>query len=396
MINNNVDKFITAINNSFQDNRFIKITLSNYKGLEENLKNIYIKKVIIKNEEQLSFVYRYQTKDVTKNYILKDSLALVTKLLNQNGFKIATLFTLNFDLIIDVNKNNVWGIKQLKPSLKIADTLQHDKIKIKKITPIDKKYLYDLGIVDTNGNVLKSAQDKFKQINHYIEVLSSLLKELPEKNITNLVDMGAGKGYLTFALYDYLSNTLNKSINIIGVEYRPDLVKMCNTISQNANFNQLQFIEGTIENYDNKNIDILIALHACDTATDDAIFKGITNNAALIVVAPCCHKQIRREIEKNKTKNQLDFITKYGIFLERQSEMITDSIRALILEYFGYSTKVFEFVTDLHTPKNIMITAIKNKKITKENQQEILQKIKDAKSFFGIKNHHLETKMKMV
>ena len=207
--------------------------------------------------------------------------------------------------------------------------------------------------------------------------------------------MGAGKGYLTFALYDYLTNVLNKPSNIIGVEYRQDLVDLCNKIAQNANFNNLHFEQGTIDNYNTKNIHILIALHACDTATDDAIYKGITNNADLIVVAPCCHKQIRREIEKQKSKNELDFITKYGIFLERQAEMVTDGIRGLILEYFGYSTKIFEFITDLHTPKNIMIVGTKKKNST-ENKQEILQKIKDAKAYFGIVNHHLETKMGLV
>jgi len=395
MINDNSKKFINAIVSSLQDNSFIKITLSNYKGLEENLKNIYVKKVLIKKEEQLSFIYRYQTKDITKNHQISDALILIPSLLNQNGFKIATLFTSNFDAILEMQKNNTWALKQLKPSLNAVESLHHDKIKNRKIEAVEKKYLYELNITDVNGTVLKTSQDKFKQINHYVEILSSLLKELPERTITNVVDMGAGKGYLTFALYDYLTNILNKPSNIIGVEFRQDLVDLCNKIAKNANFNNLHFEQGTIDNYDNKNIHILIALHACDTATDDAIYKGIINNADLIVVAPCCHKQIRREIEKQKCKNELDFITKYGIFLERQAEMVTDGIRSLILEYFGYSTKIFEFVTDLHTPKNIMIVGTK-KKNSNENKQEILQKIKDSKAYFGIVNHHLATKMGLV
>lgn len=395
MINDNFKKFKNAIVSSLQDNSFIKITLSNYKGLEENLKNIYVKKVLIKKEEQLSFTYRYQTKDITKNHQISDALLLISSLLTQNGFKIATLFTKNFDAVLEMQKNNTWALKQLKPSLNAVESLHHDKIKNRKIEAVEKKYLYELNITDVNGTVLKAAQDKFKQINHYVEVLSSLLKELPERTITNVVDMGAGKGYLTFALYDYLTNILNKPSNIIGVEFRQDLVDLCNKIAKNANFNNLHFEQGTIDNYDNNNIHILIALHACDTATDDAIYKGIINNADLIVVAPCCHKQIRREIEKQKCKNELDFITKYGIFLERQAEMVTDGIRSLILEYFGYSTKIFEFVTDLHTPKNIMIVGTK-KKNSNENKQEILQKIKDTKAYFGILNHHLATKMGLV
>src|SRR5690606_21493052 len=122
----------------------------------------------------------------------------------------------------------------------------------------------------------------------------------------------------------------------------------------------LSFMQGTIENYQpEKNLDILIALHACDTATDDAIAKGIKNNAALIVVAPCCHKQIRREMEKNKVKNDLDFLLKHGIFMERQAEMVTDGLRALVMEYFGYQTKAFQFVSDAHTPKNVLVVGEK-------------------------------------
>ena len=135
---------------------------------------------------------------------------------------------------------------------------------------------------------------------------------------------------------------------------------------------------------------MLIALHACDTATDDAIYKGIKAEADLIVVAPCCHKQIRREIEAGKAKNELNVILKHGIFMERQAEMVTDAIRALILQANGYTTKIFEFISGEHTAKNIMIVASRNKN-GKSNREENLKKIEDTKSFFGIKQHYLET-----
>ena len=201
--------------------------------------------------------------------------------------------------------------------------------------------------------------------------------------------MGSGKGYLTFALYDYLTNILQKNASVIGVEFRPDMVELCNGIAQKTDFENLNFVQGTIEDYDSQKTNILIALHACDTATDDAISKGISAQADLIVVAPCCHKQIRREMEKNKAKNDLDFLLKYGIFMERQAEMVTDGIRALILEYFGYKTKVFEFISDAHTPKNVLIVGVKGK-INSKKQAEILVKIKNIKEYFGIGFHHLE------
>ena len=194
------------------------------------------------------------------------------------------------------------------------------------------------------------------------------MKNLPQREILNVVDMGSGKGYLTFALYDYLTNVLNVKTKITGVEFRKDMVTFCNSNSKKSNFRNLY-------------------LHACDTATDDAIAKGIKANAYLIVVAPCCHKQIRKQITLNKKQNDVSFITQHGIFLERQAEMVTDAIRALVLEYFGYKTKVFDFITDAHTPKNIMIVG---EKISNHKNEDALLKIKNAKEFFGIKEHYLE------
>jgi hypothetical protein len=204
--------------------------------------------------------------------------------------------------------------------------------------------------------------------------------------------MGAGKGYLTFALYDYLANELHKQTFVKGVEYRKDLVDLCNNIANESQLSGLNFVQGSITDFDSTGTNVLIALHACDTATDDAIYKGILAGADLIVVAPCCHKQIRREIEKYKMQNELDFLVKHGIFMERQAEMVTDGIRSLIMEYFGYTTKVFQFVSDVHTPKNVMITGEKKSK-TASQKAEILEKIQAAKKFFGISSHYLETLM---
>ena len=217
-----------------------------------------------------------------------------------------------------------------------------------------------------------------------------LIDEVASDDILKVVDMGAGKGYLTFALYDYLVNVAKRKAEVSGIEFRPDMVKLCNQIAMDSDFKDLKFEEGTIQSYECDSLNVLIALHACDTATDEAIFKGITKSADLIVVAPCCHKQIRREMEKGKPANDLDFLLKHGIFLERQAEMITDGIRALILEYFGYKTKIFEFISDVHTPKNIMITAQKLTK-NKVDKAAILEKIKTTKAYFGIETHYLET-----
>lgn len=385
-------QFINLLRESLVSNEFIKLNLGDYKGEEPELKNVYIKKVIIKRQEKLSFLYRYKRRDVTKNYFPDEAIIEIGSLLAERGFRFAQLFTLVQDHTLRFSKGK-FVLKTEKPAITELPPTGHDKQKNRKIEAKGKPYLHQLGITDAEGEVYKNAQDKYKQINHYIEILSTLLKELPERPLTNIVDMGAGKGYLTFALYDYLNNVLNKPAKVVGVEFRKDLVDLCTTIAVKSGFEQLYFEEGTIENYvPTEAINVLIALHACDTATDEAIYQGITNDADLIVVAPCCHKQIRREIEKHKATNELDFLTRHGIFLERQAEMVTDGIRSLILEYYGYTTKVVEFISDAHTPKNVLVIGEKRRKIT-ANQQAILDKIKETKQFFGIEYHQLERLM---
>lgn len=388
-MNPKIQQYIQAFQESISNNSFIKISLGNYKGSEHDLKNIYIKRILIKKEEKLSLTYRYKTRDIVKNYTVSEGIALVETYL-QEGFQVGMLFTVEFELAIEhLNNQKIVLRKTESLDKKVEISLEHDRLKKRLIQPTEKSYLHELKITDLAGNVYKNAQDKYRQINHYVDILSSLIKELPADKLKKVVDMGSGKGYLTFALYDYLTNILKVNASVIGVEFRPDMVELCNGIAVKTGFENLSFVQGTIEDYDSTNTNILIALHACDTATDDAIYKGIIAQADLIVVAPCCHKQIRREMEKNKAKNDLDFLTKYGIFLERQAEMVTDGIRALILEYFGYKTKVFEFISDAHTPKNVLVVGIKGK-INPKKQAEILTKIEDTKAYFGIGYHHLE------
>ncbi len=385
------EEFTLSVQNSLNDNTFVKISLGNYKGKEENLKNVYVKRILIKTEEKLSFTFRYKTRDIVKNFDFREGITKVHDYLNRE-FYVATLFTTAFDLAFENLFDKKYVLRKNAPSIKEVPAAGHDRAKTRLISSNDKPYLTALKITDETGKVLVNSQDKYKQINHYIEILSTLIKEIPDAETLKVVDMGSGKGYLTFALYDYLTNVLNIKAKVTGVEFRPELVELCNTIAKNTGFDNLGFEQGTIEKYESPGTNILIALHACDTATDDAIFKGITAGAELIVVAPCCHKQIRRQIQAGKTSNDLDFLTKYGIFLERQGEMVTDGIRALILEYSGYKTKVFEFISDAHTPKNVMIAGIRNPK-AKLNDDPILQKIKNAKTYFGIEYHHLERMM---
>ncbi len=381
--------FLDKLTESFNDSTFVKLQLTHYYGTDATLQKVIIKPALIKKQLLLSFVFRHKTQDITKNHTLKNAIKKLVELIHFHNFRKAHLFTINQDYNLKLTMNTS-KLKELKATLSNTPSLQHDHQKNRKIPATNKKYLHHLNITDKDGKVYKSTQDKFKQINHYIEILSSLLEKLPTRPLTHVVDMGAGKGYLTFALYDYLNHELKVPTKAVGVEFRQNLVDLCNDVATKSNFIDLSFVQGTIENYQpDFDVHVLIALHACDTATDEAIYKGISAQADLILVAPCCHHQIRSEIEKNKQKNELDFLLKHGVFLERQAEMVTDGIRVLLLELHGYKTKVFEFISDAHTPKNVLIVAER-----KPNQQidvgKLKQKIQNTKDYFGIRQHHLE------
>ena len=373
-------KFSSAIEGSLQDGSFVKLALGDYRGTEDQLKNIHVRKIQIKREEKLSFTYRYKTRDIVKNQSLVEGVAHIREAL-ASGFRVATLFTTAFDLVLENQ-----SLKKKEPSHTAPVSSGHDCDKKRLIGTENKVYLRALNMTDAKGAVFKSAQDKYRQINKYVEILSGLVQGLAPDHLKKIIDMGSGKGYLTFALYDYLIG-IGLRPDVTGVEYRAELVTLCNQIAEDARFQGLHFAQGSIADYDCSGVNILIALHACDTATDDAIYKGIRAGAELIVVAPCCHKQIRREIEKSRSQNDLGFLMKHGIFVERQAEMVTDGLRALIMEYFGYSTKVFEFISDAHTPKNILIVG---RKRTSSHDPAVLKQIKAAKAYFGIETHHLE------
>ena len=382
-----LDQLKRILSTAINGNELLKVTLGSYQGNDPLLKNIYVRKVKIKRADKLSFTYRYKTRDVIKNLEIADGIEMIVNL-TSHDFKVCNVFCTRRETYVEHNVKGVLVLRQKAKEADVKPSLTHNKEKNRIIKPsLEKQYLHSLQITDAEGKVYKNAQDKYRQINHYIDILTPLIAELPKGKSPDVVDMGSGKGYLTFALYDYLHNILNLDAKVRGVEFREDMVALCNDIAKSSSFNKLTFLQGTIEDFKDPNFNILIALHACDTATDDAIFKGIKASADLIVVAPCCHKQVRREMEKSKAPETLSFLLKNGVFLERQAEMVTDGLRALILQHFGYKTKVMEFVSDVHTPKNVMIVATKISQ--RPHQEKSLKEIKSAMEFFGIGRHHL-------
>lgn len=386
-----LQQFISNLEESLHNDAFIKLSLGDYKGTEKELKNIYIRKILIKKQDMLQFTYRYKTRDIVKNFAIEDAFISIKSYIG-SGFGAASLFTSSSDIFLQLLPNGKLKLTKKEPSHSKPESLAHNREKHHLIYSTSA-YLQDLKICDAKGNIFKNSENKFRQINKYVEILSSLIKQLPNNDGLKIADMGSGKGYLTFALYDYLNANSYTGLKVTGVEFRQDMVELCNKIAQKHNMSGLSFIKGSIDNY-NCTDNIVIALHACDTATDDSICKAINAGAELIVTSPCCHKQIRQQIEDSKQNNELDFITRYGILKERQCEMVTDGLRALIMEYYGYKTNIFEFISESHTPKNIMITAIKSG-ITEAKKQDVLEKIKQTKEYFGIRQHYLEKAMGM-
>ncbi len=380
----NTKKFVSALEKSLRDNTFVKLTLGNYKGANSHLQKILIRLIEIKVGTRLFFLYRSDTRDTAKNFDFAEGTRIVSELLGKDFFA-GHLFTTENDFQLDIGRKSA-RLNIGKPTFKTTLSTQHNREKQVFIDP-ESFYLQALGITSERGEIKAKQEDKWRQINKFVETVGSLFadSELKERQEIEIIDMGSGKGYLTFALYDYFNNVLKIKAKVTGVEARDELVSLCNDVAQSCNFQDLKFEKGLINDFAFERADILIALHACNTATDDAIFKGISGNSSLIICAPCCHQEIRPQI---KAPAMLKNVLKHGSLLEREAETLTDGLRALLLEREGYATKVFEFIAPEHTPKNNMIVGTKRERTVES--ENINRQISEIKEFYGIHELRLE------
>ncbi|MBK6996685.1 MAG: SAM-dependent methyltransferase [Lewinellaceae bacterium] len=381
-------QFLATFRSAFTSGQLLKCTLSKpTSSAPEDLKNIYLRPVELKKGLQVAFNFRYKTRDEIKNFGLEEAVAQLEALLG-TSFLNADLLTPERDFSLQFDKKGEAHFSEKKPSINTPTAIPtaHNRAKNRLLDPA-APWLHLLGISNSKGEVLAAYQDKWRQINKYLEIIESLLRESPLPTGPQIADMGSGKGYLTFALYDFLENQLGLAPHITGIELRPALVDFCNKTAQQVGFQNLRFVAQDIATYQPERLDMLIALHACDTATDLALAAGIRQKARIIVVAPCCHKQIRREMQ---AKNELTPLLQHGILEERQAEIVTDGIRALLLEAEGYHTKVFEFISTEHTAKNVMITATKDDRRLNQRSVEALAQVEALKLGFGIREHWLE------
>lgn len=381
----NIEKFIAEFARALQAETFVKMTLGNYKGTDAHLQKVLVRLIETRKGKRLFFLYKYDTRDTAKNYDFNESVKILRRILGFDFFS-GHLFTTENDFQLDIGKKGKARLNVAKPTFKTKPNLVHNREKKIQVHQ-NAFYLKALGITTDTGEIRDKQHDKWRQINKFVETLASLFDKSDLKNCKELkiVDMGSGKGYLTFAAYDFFKNIRKIDVKIIGVDTKSELVGLCNDIAKASEFNDLHFVHGLVGDYEVKNVDILIALHACNTATDDAIFKGIKAQADLIVVAPCCHQEIRPQIAPPE---MLKNILKHGIMLEREAELITDGLRALLLEKSGYSTRIFEFISTEHTPKNNMIVGTRSTKNI--DSEKFNEQIKAIKNFYGIEEQRLE------
>ena len=383
-------QFLALLETGLAQNAFIKLVLAKYVGDEADLQRIIIKQLTVKEQPCLSFVYRYKTRDITKNFALAEGQAVIAGLLPA-AFKNAHLLTLTDEVQLEYSKKGKSSLFKGKPQQpREVPSAEHNREK-NRFLDLSRPFLADLGVTNQQHELIPAMSRKWKQINKFIEVFSHALATSPIKldQPVKVADFGSGKGYLTFAIHDYLRNTLQAPGEVTGVELREDMVTLCNTAAARLEHPGLVFKCGDVRSVAPSELDVMIALHACDIATDYAIHTGIRSGAAIIMCSPCCHKQIRLQIQSPAL---LKPMLQYGLHLGQQAEMVTDSLRALFLEACGYETKVFEFISLEHTNKNKMILAVK--RAEPQDPAQLLVKIEELKAFYHISEHCLETLLK--
>lgn len=373
---------------NIKTNRFIKATFSS-PNLDLNYSKIILKPIKIKDKTFIQFEIFKDKKAYHQNKNLDEALEFLKDIISK--FKQILLLTTDEELHI-LKKKERFSIKR-KTIEKQELNLSHNKEKnyiLKENTAIP--FLIKLGIMNSQGVVIKNRFNKFRQINRYLEFIENTIDELQEKNLIQnsikVVDFGCGKSYLTFALYHYLKNIKNLQIDVIGLDLKDDVIKNCNQIAKELEFSNLKFLHGDIKDFTEfKDVDLMFSLHACNTATDYAILKSLELKAKAILAVPCCQSEINQKISQSKTthlKKELSPLGNYGLLQERFSSLATDALRALSIERCGFDTKVIEFIDMEHTPKNILIKGVLSTNLSEVRLKKKKEEYERYLEFLGV------------
>jgi SAM-dependent methyltransferase len=373
------DQFMVLLRDALLSGTVEKLTLGKPAGTDPTLVNLFVRPVSLKSGPRLAFVWHHKTKDVTKNHAADEALAILEPMIGAD-FLDAHLFTAELSAQLETGP----GTARLRVKALGNAPMAISGNDRRKNHPVDPKvpWLRALGVTDGNGRPIATMADKLRQIENFSEILGHLLKDSPlaEGRRLHVYDMGCGKGYLTFAT----SELLGERAEVVGIEARADLVEFCNKTAGEQGFGgRLSFRRGSIADTGAADADVMIALHACDTATDDALAKGVSAGATLLVVAPCCQKEIRPQLVPPPV---LSSALRHGIFEERQAEFVTDALRAQLLEWAGYKTRVMEFISTEHTAKNTMIAAVKGRP---RGDAAVAGRLREFAAFYGVRHQAL-------
>ena len=382
------ENILSELRKNIQEDKFIKIVFSDKQNGDFN--KIIIKPLLLKSGKNIQIESFKENKAFHKNIEL-DNFQEIEDILKgyMENFKQILLQIENLDISF-IKKKESFTKKENKNNL-IKNYIEHNKKKQYILNEGDKiDFLIELGLMSTEGKILKSSYNKFRQINKYLEFIDDVIEELKSKklidNHINVLDFGCGKSYLTFALYYYLKHyRKDLSFSIVGLDLKKDVIEFCNKLAQKLDYKSLEFLNGNIKDYDRaKEVDLVFSLHACNNATDYSLEKALSLNSKAILAVPCCHHEFFEKIQKNKNSkfyDNLKIMADNGIVLDKFASLATDSFRSLTLELCGYKTKMIEFIDMEHTPKNILIKAIKSKSST---LKEKLIEYNKLKEFLGI------------
>ena len=348
---------ISEILTHIANNNINKITFSNIRNKDLELDKVIGKLVNIKNNINLQLEYRYKRIIKHTNIVTTDSENIEKEIIEL--FELAkdiNVATVDENINIKVSKKFKISVNRKKTNSK-AISFDHNK---KKEYFLDEKqkypFLVELGIQNNDGKVIKSKYNKFKQINKYLEFIKQATTQLNSNKKITILDFGSGKSYLTFSTYYYLTEVLKMNVKIIGIDLKKEVIEHCNNTAKKLNFTNLSFIYGDVIDYENKDeIDMVISLHACNTATDIAILKALDWKAKVFFAVPCCQKEVNGQLKADF----IPFMLKHGIIKEKFSTLLTDSVRSEVLEAFGYKSDTVEFISAENTPKNQLIRAYK-------------------------------------
>jgi hypothetical protein len=401
------DRFVALCAASLDSGRFESLLLSKHCGPDPDLSRVTARPLVLRGEPCLSFVYRHTTRDETKNLPQALGLDRVRELLGA-VFRHAQLHTRDEIIELMMSRRGVCTLRRrpaeiaAAPAGRLRQTSEpttsaqpHDRDK-QRFVDVTRPFLSALGVTTAQHTVVPAMSRKWKQINKFVEVFASALRASHLLDVdptakaarrpVRVVDFGAGKGYLTFAVHDHLLHQPGVDAQVAGVELRPDMVRLGNAVVAQLGLAGLRFEEGDVRSRAVQPIDVMIALHACDTATDHAIHLGLRGGASIILCSPCCHKELRPQL---LSPHPLRPILQHGVHLGQQAEMLTDGLRAMLLDACGYDTQVFEFVALEHTQKNKMILAVKRTQL--QSADAVWGQIDDIKAFYGIRDQCLET-----